>query len=59
MSITTPKILKFGDSSKTQKQKHLENETLFFLQIKKISHYTGYYIDKNVLAEITFKSFLM
>ena len=43
---------------KNTKKKHLENET-FFLQIKKISHYTGYYIDKNVLAEVTFKSFLM
>ena len=28
-------ILEYVDSSKTQKCKYLENETIFFLQIKK------------------------
>ena len=34
MSMMTLQILKFLDFTKTQKSKDLENETLFFLQIK-------------------------
>ena len=31
-------ILELRDSRKTQKSKYRENETLFFLQIKKLVH---------------------
>ena len=34
-----PQIFTFVDSSKTQKLKYLENETLFFLQIKLFIQY--------------------
>ena len=34
-------ILKSVDFTKTQKTRYLENEPLFFLQIKKIIHYTS------------------
>ena len=39
MSKMTSQILKFFDSSKIGKSKYLENEIIFFLQIKLI-HYT-------------------
>ena len=35
MSVMTLQILKSVDFTKTQKSGYLENETLFFLQIKK------------------------
>ena len=35
MSMMASQILKFVDSSITQKSKYFENETLFFLQIRK------------------------
>ena len=35
MAIMTSQILKFVDFTKTQKSRYLENETLFFIQIKK------------------------
>ena len=35
MLMTTSKILKSVDFTKTQKSRYLESETLFFLQIKK------------------------
>ena len=35
MSMMTSQILKFVDSSVTQKSKYFESETLFFLQIRK------------------------
>ena len=41
MPMAMSEILKFVDFKKTQKSKYLENETLFFLQIKKISNYTS------------------
>ena len=41
MSMTTSQILKSVDFTKTQKSRYLENETLFFLQIKKILNYTS------------------
>ena len=34
-------ILKTVDLTKTQKSRYLENETLFFLQIKKFINYTS------------------
>ena len=41
MLMMTSRILKFVDFTKIQKSKYLENETLFFLQIKKIINYTS------------------
>ena len=32
--------MELEDSRKTQKSKYRENETLFFLQVKKLVHYT-------------------
>ena len=37
--MITSQILNFADSSKTQKSKYLENEILFFLQMKKLIHW--------------------
>ena len=34
-------ILKFVDFTKTQESRYLENETLFFLQMKKLINYTS------------------
>ena len=39
--MMTSQILKYVDFTKTQKSKYLRNETLFFLQIKKIFNYTS------------------
>ena len=36
MSMMTSQILKFVDFTKTQKSRYLENEKLFFLQIKNL-----------------------
>ena len=41
MTMMTLRILKFVDFAKTQKSRYLENETLLFLQIKKIINYTS------------------
>ena len=41
MSVMTLQILKSVDFTKPQKSGYLENETLFFLQIKKIINYTS------------------
>ena len=41
MPMMTSQILKYVDFTKTQKSKYLRNETLFFLQIKKIFNYTS------------------
>ena len=41
MFMMTSQISKRVDFTKTQKSKNLENETLFFLQIKKIINYTS------------------
>ena len=54
--MMTSQILKSAGFTKTQKSRHLKNETLFFLQIKKFINYTS----KNrknsfVVLEVTFK----
>ena len=36
MPMVTSQILKSVDFTKTQKSRYIENETLFFLQVKKI-----------------------
>ena len=41
MPVVTPQILKSVDITQTQKSRRLENETLFFLQIKKFFNYTS------------------
>ena len=59
--MMTSQILKSGEVTKTQKSRYLENETLFFLRIKKIHllHTKGYFMAKSSFAaELTFnKSF--
>ena len=40
MLMMTSKILNSGDVTKTQKSRYLENEVLFFVQIKKFINYT-------------------
>ena len=37
----TSQILKSVDFTKTQKSRYLENEALFFLQVKKLVNYTS------------------
>ena len=57
MPMITSQILKSADFTKTQKSRYLENETYFFLQIKKIHklHIKGYFMAKNsFVAEVTF-----
>ena len=57
MPTMTSRILKSVDFTKTQKSRYLENETLFFLQIKKIINYTSRanLCKKKIVAEVTFK----
>ena len=58
MLMMIPQILKSLDFTKTQKSRCLENETLFFLQIKKFINYTSRAIllQKNwFVLEVTFK----
>lgn len=54
-----PQIFMFVDSSKTQKLKYLESETLFFLQIKLFIQYILVAImwqkKKDFLAEVTLR----
>ena len=55
--MMTSQILKCVDFTKTQKSKNLENETLFFLHIKKFTNYTSRatLLQKNSsAAEVTF-----
>ena len=40
MPLMASQILKSVDFTKTQKSRYLENETMFFLQIKKLTYYT-------------------
>ena len=40
MPMKTSQILKSADFTKTQKSRYLENETLFFLQMKKFVNFT-------------------
>ena len=59
MLMMTPKILKSVDFTKTQKSRYLENETLFFLQLKKIINYTSRatFMTKNsFVAEVNFNT---
>ena len=59
MPVVTSQILKSVDFTKTQNTKYLENETLFFIQIKKIReiHIKGYFMAKNSFAaDVTFKT---
>ena len=55
--MMTSQILKSVDFTTTQKSRYLENETMFFLQIKKINYIIkGYYMAKNsFVGEVTFK----
>ena len=41
VSMMMSQILKFVDFTKTQKSTYVENETLFFLRIKKINYTSG------------------
>ena len=51
----TSQNLKSTGFTKTQKSQYLENETLFFLQIKKFSNYTSSAILwHSFVAEVTF-----
>ena len=57
--MMTPMILKSVDFTKTQKSRYLENETLFFLQLKKIINYTSRatFMTKNsFVAEVNFNT---
>ena len=59
MSVMTPQILKFVDFTKTQRSRYIENQTLFFLQIKVKLLITqqGLLYGKNIFAaEVTFKN---
>ena len=49
-------ILKFVDFTKAEKSRYLENETLLFLQRKKIIAYQGLLYGKksSFVAEVTF-----
>ena len=56
--MMTSQILKSMDFTKTQKSRYLENETSFFLQIKKFINYTSMATlsQKNsFVVEVTFK----
>ena len=48
--MMTSQIFKFVDFTKTQESRYFQNETLFFLQIKKIQlHIKGYFMAKILL----------
>ena len=57
MPMMMSQILKFADFTKTQRSRYLENETLFFLQIKKFINYSSRATlwQKKFVAEVTFK----
>ena len=57
MPVMTSQILESAGLTKTQKSRYLENETLFFLHMKKFINYTFcYFMTKNrFVAEVTFK----
>ena len=51
-------ILKSADFTKKQKSRYLKNETLFFLQIKKIIAHQGLLYGKNsFVGEVTFNNY--
>ena len=56
--MITSQILKLVDFTKIQKSRYLENETLFFLQIKKFINYTTrttLWQKNRFVVEVTFK----
>ena len=56
--MMTSQIFNFADVTKTQKSRYLENEALFFLQIKKFINYTSrdtLWQKNSFLAEVTFR----
>ena len=57
MPTMTSQILNSVDFTKTQRSRYLENEILFFLQIKKLLLFIkGHFVAKNsFVAEVTFK----
>ena len=55
MPVMTRQILKVMDFTKTQKSRYLENETLFFLQIKKSMTTLWQKKKKKNAAEVTFE----
>ena len=61
MFMMTSQILKSVDFTKTQKSRYLDNETLFFLQIKNplIAHQGLLYGRNSFVAEVTFNNFLL
>ena len=61
MSMMNSQILMISQKHKNPDM-HLQNETVFFLQMKKFINYTsiieGYFMAKNTfLAQVTFNSF--
>ena len=61
MFMVTLQISKFVDFTETRKSRYLQNETVFFLQIRKSINYTstikGYFMAKvSFAAEVTFNS---
>ena len=55
--MMTSQILKFMDFKKTQKPRYFENETLFFLCMKKIINYTSratFWQKNTFVVEVTF-----
>ena len=58
--MMTSQISKFMDFTKTQKARYVENETLFFLQIKRFINYTSVANEEKTtfVAEVTFKTFI-
>ena len=62
MPMMTSQILKSVDFTKTQKFRHLTNELVSFLQIKKNHelHTRGYFIAKNsFLPDVALKAFFI
>ena len=56
--MMTSQILKSMDFAKTQKSRYLENEILFFRQIKKFINYTlraTFFATNSFVAEVNFK----
>ena len=51
--MMTSQILKSAGFTKTQKSQYLENETLFFLKIKKFINYTSS-AKNSFVAEVNF-----
>ena len=56
MLMMTSRILKSMDFTKSRKSRYLENETLFFLQIKRFIDYIlrATIVENSFVAEVTF-----